>query len=373
LKQEKAHIDWWIFISVITLMLFSIAFVYSAGSYFALIKGSNPESLLLSHTIRVFLAIAVMFVTAKVDYHFWSKISFYLMVISLISLVVVLAIGTNVGGAKRWINLGIIPFQPSELAKFSVILHFGTLISRKKEQIRDLKYGYLPFILWLMLIGMLIGLEPNFSMLILIFLIGLVILYLGNARIKHILITIAIGAVGGGIYAISSTYRLNRILFYLGLLEGNAKERLSFQVENSLIALGSGGIFGLGPGGSRQNLLLSEPYNDFLFSIVGEEYGLIGLIMIILLFTLFLWRCVYIAKRAPDQLGYLYVMGITFSILIFFIINALVNTALIPTTGVPLPFLSYGGTAIIFNAILVGIILNISTKIKHKTTVERNQ
>ncbi len=353
-------------------MLFSIAFVYSAGSYFALIKGSNPEKLLLSHTARVFLAIALMFITARIDYHRWSKVSFYFMLLSLIGLVVVLIVGTDAGGARRWINLGIIPFQPSELAKFSVILHFGTLITRKKEQIKDLKYGYLPFILWLMLIGMLIGLEPNFSMLILIFLIGLVILYLGNARIKHLITTIAIAFIGGGIYAISSTYRLNRILFYLGLLEGNAKERLSFQVENSLIALGSGGLFGLGPGQSRQNLLLSEPYNDFLFSIIGEEYGLIGLIMIILLFILFLWRCVYVAKRAPDQLGYLYVMGITFSILIFFIINALVNTALIPTTGVPLPFLSYGGTAIIFNSILVGIILNISTQIKNKTTEEKN-
>ena len=163
MKHEKTHIDWWIFISVITLMLFSIAFVYSAGSYFALIKGSNPEKLLLSHTARVFLAIALMFITARIDYHWWSKVSFYLMLLSLISLVAVLIVGTNVGGAKRWINLGLIPFQPSELAKFSVILHFGTLITRKKEQVKDLKYGYLPFILWLMLIGMLIGLEPNFS------------------------------------------------------------------------------------------------------------------------------------------------------------------------------------------------------------------
>ncbi len=365
-KTEKAHIDWWIFISVMILLLFSIAFVYSAGSYFATIKGSAPEKLLLNHTLKTILAIAIIFITAKVDYHIWSKISIYLMLAALILLVAVFFVGTNVGGARRWIEIGFLQFQPSEFAKFSIILHFGTLVTRKQEQINDLKYGYLPFILWLMLFGMLIGLQPNFSMLLLIFLIGLIVLFLGNASIKHLLATVGFGALGGFVYAISSAYRLNRILFFLGLLKGNAKERLAYQVDNSLIALGSGGVIGLGPGGSRQNLLLSEPYTDFIFSIIGEEYGFLGLIAIIGLFLLFFWRCIYIAKRAPDQLAYLYVTGIAFSIFIYFIVNALVNTALIPTTGVPLPFVSYGGTAVLFNAALVGIVLNISTQIKNK-------
>jgi cell division protein FtsW len=147
------------------------------------------------------------------------------------------------------------------------------------------------------------------------------------------------------------------------MLEGNAKERLAYQVDNSMIALGSGGVFGMGIGGSRQNLLLSEPYTDFLFSIIGEEYGFIGLTVIILLFVLILWRGIYIAKRSPDHLGYLYTIGITLSIFMFFLINAFVNTSLIPTTGVPLPFLSYGGTSAILNGILIGIVLNVSTQI----------
>lgn len=346
-------------------MLFSIAFVYSAGSYFALIKGSDPEKLLLNHTFKIFLAIVFLIISSKIDYHFWSKISFFLMAGSVITLIAVLIIGEEVNGAKRWLDLGM-PFQPSELAKFSVILHFGTLINRKQRDLRDFKYGFFPFILWLMLIGLLIALQPNFSMLLLIFIIGLMLLFIGNARPYHLLTTISVGGFAAIIYAFSSTYRLNRILFYLGLLEGDAKERLAYQVDNSLIALGSGGIFGMGIGGSRQNLLLSEPYTDFLYSIIGEEYGFLGLSIIILLFVFILWRGVYIAKRSPDQLGYLYAIGITLSIFIFFLINAFVNTALIPTTGVPLPFLSHGGTSAIFNGILMGIVLNISTQIVTK-------
>jgi cell division protein FtsW len=343
-------------------MLFSIAFVYSAGSYFALIKGSDPERLLLAHTAKIALAVLCLIIAARIDYHLWSKVSIYLMMISIAALVAVLGVGEQVGGAKRWLNIGM-QFQPSELAKFSLILHFGTLISRKQSDLKDFKYGFFPFILWLMLLGLLIALQPNFSMIILIFLIGMILLFVGNARLRHIFATITVGSLAGIVYAISSPYRLNRILFYLGMLEGEANERLSFQVENSLIALGSGGPLGLGIGRSNQNLLLSEPYTDFLFSIIGEEYGFWGLMLITFLFFVILWRCIYIAKRSPDHLGYLYTVGIATSIFIFFIINAFVNTALIPTTGVPLPFLSYGGTSAIFNGILIGIVLNISTQI----------
>lgn len=357
--------------SVIALMLFSIAFVYSAGSYFSAIKGMNPEKLLLNHFVKIIFALIGLIFAAKIDYHIWSKYTFFLMIISIATLVAVLLVGEEVGGAKRWLNLGI-QFQPSEFAKFSVILHFGTLINRKQGEIKDWKTGFFPFILWLSLIGILIAMQPNFSMLILIFLIGLILLYLGNARISHIFTTVAIGGTLGLLYAFSSTYRLNRILFYLGMLEGADKERLAYQVNHSLIALGSGGPFGLGIGGSRQNLILSEPYTDFLFSIVGEEYGFIGLTIIIILFLIILWRSIYIAKRSPDHLGYLYTVGIAISIFLFFLINAFVNTALIPTTGVPLPFLSYGGTSAIFNGILIGIILNVSTQIVENPKAKQN-
>ena len=345
-------------------MFFSFAFVYSASTYFALIKGMNPESLLMNHIAKIALAILAMIFCIVIDYHFWSKVSFYLIILAIVSLIAVLVVGENVGGARRWLNLGI-QFQPSEFAKFAVIIHFGTLLHRKQEGIKDLKSGYLPFILWLVLICVLIAMEPNFSMVILITGIGLLILYLGGARLKHLISTIGIGVVLGVLYSFTSAYRMNRILYFLGLLEGDAKAQLAYQIDIALIALGSGGLFGLGIGGSRQNLLLSEPYTDFLFSIIGEEYGFIGLTVIIGLFLLILWRSVYIAKRAPDHLGYLYTIGIAISIFIFFLVNAYVNAALIPTTGVPLPFLSYGGTSAIFNGALIGIILNVSSQIKH--------
>jgi cell division protein FtsW len=361
LKSNRGHIDWLVFVPVVALMLFSIAFVYSAGSYFSFINNSSPNKLLLMHTSKVLLAIIFMVIISQIDYHTWSKISIYILIAAIISLVIVLFIGGEIKGAKRWINLGFLSFQPSEFAKLAIILHFGTLIDRKKEGIEDLKFGFLPMLLWLVLVCLLIALEPNLSMMIVLFLIGMMILFLGNANLLHILTTLFTGFVGASIYAVSAPYRLNRILFYLGLLEGAEKERLSYQVSNSLIALGSGGSIGLGPGGSHQNLLLSEPYTDFLFSIIGEEYGFIGLLLIIGIFVFILWRGVRIAKHSKDLLGYLYAGGIIFSIFLVFIINALVNTGLLPTTGIPLPFMSYGGTSIFFNAILIGILLNIST------------
>lgn len=366
--NTKPHIDWLIFFSALTLMLFSIAFVYSAGIFFATYKGMQPESLLVSHFIKVILAILIMIFVSKVDYHFWSKVSIWLMLLSLITLVIVLVAGKKVGGAERWINLGFMTFQPSELAKFSMILHFATLISRKGESIKELKYGYFPFMLWIALFSALIALQPNFSMIIILFLIGMFMLYLGNANIKHISATLGLTALVGGVYAVSAPYRLNRLLFYMGMLDGKEFDKLAYQVDNSLVAIGSGGLFGLGPGGSHQNLLLSEPYTDFILSIIGEEYGFIGLVVIIALFIFILWRGFYLAKRVEDRFGFLLVSGIIFSIFISFLINAYVNTALIPTTGVPLPFLSYGGTSIFFGAILIGILLNISVKVSYRQT-----
>jgi len=373
MTTTKPHIDWLIFFSALTLMLFSIAFVYSAGIFFATYKGMRPEGLLMSHFIKVVLAIFIMMLVSKIDYHNWSKISIWLMFASLISLIIVLVAGKQVGGAERWINLGFMTFQPSELAKFSMIIHFATLINRKGESIKELKYGYLPFMLWIALFSALIALQPNFSMIIILFLIGMFMLYLGNADLKHLLTTFGLTILVGGIYAISASYRLNRLLFYLGMLEGKEFEKLSYQVENSLVAIGSGGIFGLGPGGSHQNLLLSEPYTDFILSIIGEEYGFIGLVSIIILFLIILWRGFYLAKRAPDRFGFLLVSGIIFSIFISFLINAFVNTALIPTTGVPLPFISYGGTSIFFSAILIGILLNISIQVSASKPIKKSE
>lgn len=363
MTTTKPHIDWLIFFSSLSLMLFSIAFVYSAGIFFATYKGMQPEGLLMSHFVKVIIAILIMIFVSKIDYHFWSKISIWLMLISLITLVIVLVAGKEVGGAERWISLGFMTFQPSELAKFSIIIHFATLINRKGESIKELKYGYMPFLLWIAMFSVLIALQPNFSMIIIIFLIGMFMLYMGNANIKHLLTTFGITALVVGVYAVSAPYRKHRLLFYLGMLEGKEFDKLSYQVENSLVAIGSGGLVGMGPGGSHQNLLLSEPYTDFILSIIGEEYGFIGLVVIIALFIVILWRGFYLAKRVEDRFGFLLISGIIFSIFTSFLINAFVNTALIPTTGVPLPFISYGGTSIFFSATLIGILLNISVKV----------
>ncbi len=343
-------------------MLFGISFVFSASAPIAEYKFGSPDNLFLKHLAKVLIAIIILFIFSKIDYHFWMKISKPLIFIAVTLLIIVLFTG-KVNEVNRWLYLGQFSFQPSELAKLALILHFAVLLSTNQENIKSFKHIFLPLILWTLLICILIALQPNFSTSLVIFIIAFIMMFIGNVNFLYLLFTLSGGAVFTYLYLIlNADYRLERIQAYINEQSGTITDA-HYQLNQALIALGNGGLFGIGPGQSRQSHhFLPESYGDFIFSIIGEEYGFLGLFLIIASFITIFWRGIRIAKNAPDLFGYFLCSGILITFAIYVFVNAGVNCGLLPTTGLPMPFISYGGTAIIFYAAAIGIVLNISAQ-----------
>lgn len=364
---KRTHIDWLLFLAVSGLMLFSLAFVYSASAYFADIKLGSPEKLFIRRLLNVILSFIVIIIFAKIDYHVWQKYTKNLMYISLVSLVFVLIAGVTIKGAKRWIALGPLNFQPSELAKFALILHLAKMMAEKAEYIKDVQRTFLPIMFWMLLTAGLIALQPNFSMAVVIFIVGMLLAFMGNAHVGYILLTFLVGIVGGGILAVAQPYRVRRLDVFWeqisSIVNVEAITQKNYQLYQAILAFGNGGIFGVGPGQSRQrDWFLPESYGDFIFPIIGEEYGFIGVLIIIFAFAIILWRGFIIARTAPDDFGRFIAAGITAIFGVYAVINMCVTTGLVPTTGLPLPFISHGGTAILFSAAALGIVLNVSSQ-----------
>ena len=362
MKNQIGHIDWFIFLPVVGLLFFSIVFVYSASAPISAEKFGAVDNLLINHAIRVAISLVTIILFSKIDYHIYQKIAKPVIIIAVILLILVLIFGDAVKGANRWLSLGFISFQPVEVVKFAIVIYFSALLVKKQNVIKNFYEGFLPFIFWIIIICILIALQPNFSNMFLVFLLAMTMLFVGNTNLLHLLATALVGAVAAGVYAVAAPYRMSRILAYFGIGD-TAPTVTGYQLQQALIALGNGGFIGAGPGQSKQShLFLPESYGDFIFSIIGEEYGFIGLLLIFAAFGIIFFRGMLIAKKAPDQFGYFLSIGIVLTLAIYLFTNAAVNTGLLPTTGVPLPFLSYGGTAVIIYSAVIGILLNISTQ-----------
>ncbi|MBU2443985.1 MAG: putative lipid II flippase FtsW [Bacteroidetes bacterium] len=361
--MNKGRVDISIFLVVLGLLLFSLIVVYSASSFYSTYKWGDSEFLFGNHLGKVFFGIVALFVFTRIPYQYYQKYSKEILIISIVLLAITAGFGKTVKGAARQIIIGGFGFQPSILALYAVVIHLSSLIVKKGEAIKDLKFGYLPSIAWLGVVAALIMWQPNFSTAILSLIIGLSLLYLGGARFKHILTTVLMALPFLFVYlADTDSYRYTRIKnFADGIFSSKA---INYQVDQASLAFGSGGITGNGIGDSRiRELWLPEAYGDFIYAIIGEEYGFIGAVIILSLFLFILWRGFRIARNAPDPFGRLLAFGITFSIGLYAFVNAGVTVGILPTTGLPLPFLSYGGTAILFNALAIGILLNISSSI----------
>ncbi len=362
MDKAKGHIDWWILIPVVALMMLGISFVFSASAAIAESKFGSPDDLFLKHASKVLIAIVVLFVCARIDYHFWMKISKPFMFVAITLLILVLSSG-KINEVNRWIYLGPFSFQPSEFAKFALILHFAVILTLNQEHIKSFKQTFLPLILWAVLTSCLIALQPNFSTALVIFLIAIIMMFIGNVNIIYLFITLIGGLLATYIYLdVSAGYRLERIQTYFNE-QINSISDANYQLNQALIALGNGGIFGIGAGQSRQSHhFLPESYGDFIFSVIGEEYGFVGLGIIILAFIIIFWRGIKIAENAPDLFGYFLSCAILITFAIYVFVNSGVNCGLLPTTGLPMPFISYGGTAIIIYAAAMGVLLNISAQ-----------
>lgn len=344
---------------IAVLMCAGTAIVYSSGAGWAENKYSSSEYFLWRQLFFSGLGIATMFLVAHIDYHVFWKTSKIMLFASIILLTLLLAMKAVhiISGAARWIGFGPLKFQVSDFAKYALIFHFSRLISEKQGYIKDLNNSYYPLLTLLMAVVALVALEPNFSTATLIAIIGFLLMFIGGVRIRYLLATFSLLIPIAAVFAIAAPYRVARLLsFFSGDEKG-----LSYQVVQALIGLGNGGLLGLGIGASKQReLYLPLSYNDFVFVVVGEEYGFIGAVAVIALFAGFLVCGLIIAKHAPDNFGRFVASGITIAISLFAFINISVACHLLPTTGVALPFISYGGTALLFNSLGVGILLSIA-------------
>ena len=305
------------------------------------------------------LGVAAMLIISTVDYHILHYFAIPAMVISWVLLVIVLFSGSDV---RRWIRLPGIQFQPSEIAKFALILLFAHLISLNHKKMKTFTRGYLPFILILGITCGLVVIEPHLSGTMLLLAIGLIMMYVGGTRLDHLLGTLGLG-IGAVVYmVVFRGYEQDRINVWLHPFEAYAANRdEAWQTIQSLYAIGSGGLMGQGLGNSRQkHMFLPEPHNDFIFAVVCEEMGFIGAVLVILLFALLVWRGITIGMKSPDKFGSLLAIGLTAQVGVQVILNIAVVSNTIPNTGISLPFFSYGGTSLVMLLAQMGVVLAIS-------------
>lgn len=343
----------------VAFMLLGAIMVFTASGTYSVMKFNNLYYLFKSHLWKVLAAGFLFIVFANVPYDIYRKYSKPLLLGIIIVLLLTYLLAPKVKGAARWIDLGFIQFQPSEAAKLILIMHLAMMIEKFGDKIANFKEGFVFALIWISLISVLVFIQPNVSTSLIIILTGFTILYVGGARFKHILFTFISIITLAGIALIFYEHAQKRIFSYIqSFATGN---EANTQVTQAKIALGSGGLLGVGLGHSRQSdLFLPEPFGDFIFSIIGEELGLIGTVSVLFAYLFLFVVCLVIAKKTHDKFGQLLVFGLGFNILISAFINAGVVTGLLPTTGITLPFISFGGTSIILFAISTGIILNVA-------------
>ncbi len=359
-KRGKMDITFLSFVLVLLtiglVMLFSASYAYSLEYY------DNSYRFISRQAMYAGVGVVAMLIFAKIDYHFWRKFAWIVFIVTIGLLGILLVIPPMVEGmdVKRWFVLGPINFQPSEIAKFAIILLFSSLIAGNQSQMK--KMGFVAFLFMLLgLTCVLIVAEPHLSATVLVLAIGVVLMIVGGLAKKFILAGGLVGVAGVVIFILSGaiSYASDRLEYWLDpWADATGK---GFQTIQSLLAIGSGGILGRGIGQSRQKYLwVPEPHNDFIFSIVCEELGLIGAVVIIIAFCLLVWRGFYIAMHARDKFGSLLSIGLTFQVGLQAMLNIWVVTNTIPNTGISLPFFSYGGTSLLILLAEMGIVLSVS-------------
>lgn len=352
---------------VLLLLVFGLVMISSAGVVVSKHR-FNDEYYFLKHQliVGVIPGVFLLFLVSKIKYTFWKKISlpFFVSAVVLLILVLIPGFGIHLQGASRWINLGPISFQPTEVMKLALIVYLASWLQSRLDVIKSWQEGFLPFVTILGLVGILIILQPDVGTLGAISLIALTMFFVAGAPIKFIATLVGSGLALLMILIKVEPYRMNRFLAFWD--PSIDPQGIGYQVNQALIAFGNGGIWGLGLGHSRQKFnYLPEPVGDSIFAIIGEELGLIGASLVVLLFLVFALRAFKIAKNAPDKFACFAVIGITAWIVFQALINIMAITHLIPLTGIPLPLVSYGSTSLIFVLIGVGIILNVSRYSKY--------
>lgn len=358
---HKRSVDKTLLLMIIILVVFGLVMVFSASAPSASAYQGSPYYFIIRQAAFAALGMGAMFALSFCDYHHLKKFAFPILVaaFALLLAVYIPGVGQVRNNARRWINLGFTTLQPSEVVKVALILFFALSLSNKKDEIRRPIKGLAPYIGILGVFALLLGLEPHLSATLIIGMTSVIMLLIAGAQFWHFLVLgVPVGLIGIA-YIAKHPYQMERIFTFLDPFAYKSDE--GFQVVNSLYAIGSGGVFGLGLGQSRQKYLyLPEPQNDFIFAIVCEELGLIGGLLVLVLFGCLIWKGYRTAIEAPDLFGTLLATGITSLIAIQVLMNVAVVTSSIPATGVALPFFSYGGTSLLILLSAMGVLLNIS-------------
>ncbi len=345
-----------VLVSIGLVMLFSSSYAYAYYNY-----GGDSFYFIKRQAMFAIGGIVIMILLSYFDYHHFHKLTIPILIVTWGLLGIVLFM-RDTDGVHRWINLGIVTFQPSEIAKFALILWFAHFTSVNFKKMNTFRVGVLPH---LFVLGVTVGLvfiEPHISASIILILIATIMLFIGGVSKKWFVLAFLLVATAALLYlALTNTYANNRIAIWKNPFDPNLPRDLVWQTQQSLLSIGSGGFFGLGFGQSRQKYLyLPEPQNDFIFAIVCEELGFIGALLIIILFILLIWRGITLSLRAKDKFGMLLGVGLTSQIGLQVILNIMVVTNTIPNTGISLPFFSYGGTSLIILLAQMGIVLSVS-------------
>jgi cell division protein FtsW len=346
-------------VAIFALLIFGLIILFSASAIFSQENWGNSYHYFLHQLIYgVATGLVLFYICQKIDYKFWKKISFLILLIALILSVLVFVpkLGIARGGAQRWLDIGPISFQPSEFLKLAIIIYLAAFFSKKEtKKINTL----IPFLATMGIAGSIVALQSDVGTLTLIVIVGSIIYFLSGAKLYQI--AIVVFTYSAGFFALIKFFphRMERFITFLN--PGVDPQGISYQINQALLAIGSGGLFGRGLGHSQQKFnFLPEPMGDSIFAIACEEIGFVFILCLILLYLFLAFKCLKMARKTPDDFGKLLTLGIISWFMIQTTINIAATTGLIPLTGVPLPFVSYGGTALMSILAASGILVNIS-------------
>lgn len=365
-----AGLDMPLLIFILVLLAIGLVMLFSASYANSYYLQGNSYYYISRQAVFAVFGVAAMLLISTFDYHSFHKLAIVIFGVSLFLLVFLLicryahieSIANWEGDATRWLNFGFVSFQPSEIAKFALIVLFAHMISRNLDRMDTFLYGVVPYVAIMGLVAALIFLESHLSATLIILALGAIMMFVGGTKPRWFLIGgVLVAAVLLFVVVTKGGYQMDRIRIWLDPFSSDLDRDLTHQTRQSLYAIGSGGLLGVGLGQSRQKYLyLPAPQNDFIFAIVCEELGFVGALVIIVLFALLIWRGVYVSIHARDKFGMLLGLGITFQVGLQAVLNICVVTNTIPNTGISLPFFSYGGTALLMLLGQMGILLNIS-------------
>ena len=359
---------------VLFLVGIGVVMVYSASSAIARESYGNSYLFLKRQAIFALAGAAILIVCRFVPYRWYRPLTYPLLilVLGLLAAVHYPGLGFEAGGSTRWLRLGPVTFQPSELARLVLILYLAYSMDRKQGQIKAFSIGYVPHMFVLAIFSVLIITQPDFGSVVILATITWIMLFVGGVRIIYLVITVLMLVPAAYYMLIHAAYRLKRLMSFLDPWQYPTGE--GYQIIHSMMAFGTGGLWGTGVGKGYQKLFyLPEPHTDFIFSVIGEELGLVGVVIILGLYGIILWRGIGIARNASDTYGSFLALGLTVGILLQVCVNMAVALGLLPTKGLTLPFLSYGGTSLLVNMAAIGMLMNIGSTGRRAIVTKRRR